>query len=124
MVRFKSGLFQAKSNDIEPYQNIAAFFDFFSNPSALMILGLIRKKGMTPLAISRKLGTTSRSVLQKLRKMKQQGIVDSCLESSSAMYRLTDPKIVRAFDRVLKIPAKMLTSAGSSKKKTVRTRTK
>jgi DNA-binding transcriptional ArsR family regulator len=124
MVSFKSGLLQAKSNEIEPYQNIAAFFDFFSNPSALMILELIRKKGMTPLAISRELGTTSRSVLQKLREMKRQGIVDSCSESSSAMYRLADPKIVRAFDRVLKIPAKKLTSAGSSKKKTVRTRTK
>ncbi len=111
MFRTKSG--HSRINVEESYFLAADFFLSFSNPTALMILNLVRKKELTPLAISKKLGTTAETILPKLRAMERERILISRVSTRNTFYRIADQHIVRAFDQILKFPEKKLTRAGA-----------
>jgi len=95
---------------------IADFFLSFSDPTALMILDIVRKKEMTSREISQKLGIGPKAVMAKMKAMERNGIVASCVRSQNTLYRIADLKFLKAFDRILEFPAKRLKQTGSSKK--------
>jgi hypothetical protein len=95
---------------------IADFFLSFSDPTALMILDLVRKKEMTSRAMSKKLGIKPDPLLAKLRAMEREGILVSFLGSQNVLYRVAAPTIINAFDRILELPARKLKRTSSLKR--------
>jgi predicted transcriptional regulator len=80
-----------------------------------MILAIVRKREMTSLTISKKLGITPRTVLSMLKAMEQEGILVSYVRAKSNYYRVADSQVLRAFDRTLKISARKVKTDGSQK---------
>ena len=80
-----------------------------------MILDIVRKKEMTSEEISKKLGIEPNTVVAKLKAMERKGILVSCVRSQNILYRVADSKILKAFDRILEIPARKLKQTGSLK---------
>ncbi|MGD0101749.1 MAG: winged helix-turn-helix domain-containing protein [Acidobacteriota bacterium] len=116
MFRHKSGQSPTNSAVDQYYSLAASFFLLFSNSTTLMILDVVRKKEMTCLAISKKLGIAPETVLSTLRSMEQEGILVSHVRSRNTFYGISDPNVLSAFDQILKLPAKKLNRTGSPKK--------
>jgi DNA-binding transcriptional ArsR family regulator len=94
---------------------IADFFLSFSDPTALMILDIVRKKEMTSRAMSKKLEIMPDNLLAKLRAMERKGILVSCVRSQNTFYRVSDLHVLKAFDRILELPVRKLKQAGTPK---------
>ena len=114
MPRRKSNHFQMASNDEESYLAAADFFLCFSNPISLMILSIVRKKEATSGEISERLGITPKTALAGLKTMEQQGILHSRAGYRKIIYGIADPKILKAFDRIIEHPAIRRKQIGSS----------
>ncbi len=94
----------------------ADFFLFFANPTTLMILDLVRKREMTSLAISRKLGIRHQTVLGQLRAMEREGILASSVRSKNAFYRFANSQISKAFEQILEFSERKLKETSRSPK--------
>ena len=79
-----------------------------------MILDAVRKKDMTPPAISKKLGIASKTVLDKLKAMEGEGILVSYMRSKDTLYRIANSNIAKAFEQILEFPEKKLKETGHS----------
>lgn len=108
MSRFESGHSQEGSELAGSYFLTADLFLFFANPAALMILDLVRKREMTSLAITRKLGMNHQNVLDKLRAMEREGLLVSSGQSKSAFFRIANSHISKAFGQILEFPERNL----------------
>src|SRR3989344_4892117 len=82
----------------ELYEIHAEMCKVFSNSTRLEILNLLRDKelSVTELIEKTKLGQTN--ISQHLSIMKSKGIVTSSRKGKNIYYRLTNPKIIKAFD--------------------------
>ncbi len=92
----------------------ADFFLSFANPTVLMILDIVRKKEMTSPAISKRLGITSKIVLDKLKAMERDGILVSYVKSKGTFYRIANSAIAKTFEQILEFPERKLKEAGRS----------
>ena len=92
----------------ELYEIHAEMCKVFSNSTRLEILNLLRDKelSVTELIEKTKLGQTN--ISQHLSIMKPKGIVTSTRKGKNIYYRLTNPKIIKAFDIIREVLSERL----------------
>ena len=92
----------------ELYEIHAEMCKVFSNSTRLEILNLLRDKerSVTELIEKTKLGQTN--ISQHLSIMKSKGIVTSSRKGKNIYYRLTNPKIIKAFDIIREVLSERL----------------
>ena len=74
-----------------------------SNPIRLEILNLLRDKEMSVTELVKKSGLTQANISQHLSIMKSKDIVISNRKGKNIYYKLTNPKIIKAFDIIREI---------------------
>ena len=92
----------------ELYKMHAEMCKVFSNQIRLEILDLLRDK---ELSVTELIGSTNLSqvnVSQHLSIMKSKGIVTSNKNGKNVYYKLTNPKIIKAFDIIREVLAEQL----------------
>ena len=82
----------------ELYKIHAEMCKVFSNPTRLEILNLLSDKEMSVTELIEKTGLSQANISQHLSIMKHKGIVESGRKGQNIYYRLTNPKIIKAFD--------------------------
>jgi predicted transcriptional regulator len=108
MPRKKSVHFQLDANFKASCLLASKFFLFFSNPTALMILDVLRKKESTSQQLVKELGIGRKMILSKLKAMEKERILISYAISRDVYYRIADAPILKAFDQILEFPEKRL----------------
>ena len=92
----------------ELYNLHAEVCKVFSNPIRLEILNLLRDKEMSVTELIRISKLSQANVSQHLSIMKSKGIVNSKRNGKNIYYRLSNPKIVKAFDIIREILSERL----------------
>ena len=87
----------------ELYTIHAEICKVFSNPTRLEILNLLRDKEMSVTELIEKTKLSQANISQHLSIMKSKGIVISDRKGKNVYYRLTNPKIIKAFDIIREI---------------------
>ena len=82
----------------ELYKLHAEMCKVFSNPIRLEILNLLRDKEMSVTALIEKTKLTQVNISQHLSIMKSKWIVLSNRNGKNIYYKLSNPKIIKAFD--------------------------
>ena len=80
----------------------------FSNPTRLEILNLLRDKEMSVTELIEKTKLSQANISQHLSIMKSKGIVISNRKGKNIYYKLTNPKIIKAFDIIRDVLAEKL----------------
>ena len=91
----------------ELYSLHAEMCKVFSNPIRLEILNLLRGKEMSVTELIQKTKLSQANISQHLGIMKSKGIVESNRKGKNIYYKLTNPKIVKAFDIIREVLAKV-----------------
>src|SRR3989338_5591007 len=84
----------------------------FSNPTRLEILNLLRDKELSVTGLIEKTALSQANISQHLSIMKSKGIVISDRKGKNIYYRLTNPKIIKAFDILREVLAERLRRNG------------
>lgn len=87
----------------ELYQIHAEICKVFSNPTRLEILNLLRDKEMSVSELIEKTSLSQANISQHLSIMKSKEIIMSNRKGKNIYYRLTNPKIIKAFDIIKEI---------------------
>jgi len=82
----------------------------FSNPTRLEILNLLRDKEMSVTELIEKTKLSQANISQHLSIMKSKGIVISNRKGKNIYYKLTNPKIIKAFDIIREVLSERLRS--------------
>jgi len=85
------------------YEIHAEMCKVFSNPIRLEILNLLRDKEMSVTELVKKSGLTQANISQHLSIMKSKDIVISNRKGKNIYYKLSNPKIIKAFDIIREI---------------------
>ena len=99
---------------IEIYEKHAEICKIFSNPVRLEILNLLRHREMSVTELIRRTKLSQANISQHLSIMKSKGIVASNREGKNIYYKLTNPKIIKAFDIIREILTEKLKKNGKS----------
>ena len=75
----------------------------FSNPIRLEILNLLRDKELSVTDLIKKSKLSQANISQHLSIMKSKGIVISDRKGKNIYYKLTNPKIIKAFDIIKEV---------------------
>ena len=75
----------------------------FSNPTRLEILNLLRDKEMSVTQLIERTKLSQANISQHLGIMKSKGIVESSRKGKNIYYKLTNPKIIKAFDIIREV---------------------
>ena len=94
----------------ELYKIHAEMCKVFSNPTRLEILNLLRDKEMSVTELIEKTELSQANISQHLSIMRSKGIVISDRKGKNIYYRLTNPKIIKAFDIIREILSERLRS--------------
>lgn len=92
----------------ELYNLHAEICKVFSNPIRLEILNLLRDKSRSVTELVKKSGLTQANISQHLSIMKSKGIVISDRKGKNIYYKLTNPRIIKAFDIMREVLAERL----------------
>ena len=92
----------------ELYTIHAEICKIFSNSTRLEILNLLRDKEMSVTELIEKTRLSQVNISQHLSIMKSKGIVISNRKGKNIYYKLTNPKIVKAFDIIREVLAEKL----------------
>jgi len=92
------------------YKSHAELCKVFSNPTRLEILNLLRDKEMSVTGLIARTKLSQANVSQHLSIMKSKGIVLSDRKGKNIHYRLTNPKIIKAFDIIREVLRERLRS--------------
>ena len=92
----------------ELYQLHAEMCKVFSNPIRLEILNLLRGGELTVSDLIKKTELTQVNISQHLSIMKSRGIVNSRRNGLNIYYKLSTPKIIKAFDIIREILSERL----------------
>src|SRR3972149_6004875 len=82
----------------ELYKIHAEMCKVFSNSTRLEILNLLRDKQLSVTELIEKTKLSQANISQHLSIMKSKGIVTSNRRGKNIYYKLTNPKIIKAFD--------------------------
>ena len=82
----------------ELYKIHAEMCKVFSNSTRLEILNLLRDRKLSVTALIKKTKLSQANISQHLSIMKSRGMVTSDREGKNIYYKLTNPKIIKAFD--------------------------
>ena len=85
------------------YEIHAEMCKVFSNPIRLEILNLLKDKEMSVTELVKKSGLTQANISQHLSIMKSKDIVISNRKGKNIYYKLSNPKIIKAFDIIREI---------------------
>ena len=96
----------------ELYTIHAEVCKIFSNSTRLEILNLLRDKEMSVTELIEKTRLSQVNISQHLSIMKSKGIVTSNRKGKNIYYKLTNPKIVKAFDIIREVLAEKLKKNG------------
>lgn len=96
----------------EIYRLHAEICKVFSNPIRLEILNLLRDKEMSVTALMNDTGLNQANISQHLSIMKSKSIVSSKRNGKNIYYKLTSPKIIKAFDIIKEVLAERLRENG------------
>ncbi len=96
----------------ELYQIHAEMCKVFSNPTRLEILNLLKDKEMSVSELIKKTNLSQANISQHLSIMKSKGIVISNRKGKNIYYKLTNPKIIKAFDIIRDVLAEKLKKNG------------
>lgn len=96
----------------ELYEIHAEMCKVFSNPIRLEILNLLRDNEISVSGLIRKSKLTQSNISQHLSIMKSKDIVTSNRKGKNIYYRLTNPKIIKAFDIIKEVLAEKLKKNG------------
>jgi len=80
----------------------------FSNPIRLEILNLLRDKKMSVTELINKSKLSQANISQHLSIMKSKGIVISNRNGKNIYYKLSNPKIIKAFDIIKEVLTEQL----------------
>ena len=89
----------------------------FSNPIRLEILHLLRYDEMSVTELIEKTRLSQANISQHLSIMKSKGIVTSNRRGKNIYYKLTNPKITKAFDIIREVLTERLKENGKIVKK-------
>ena len=92
----------------ELYEMHAEMCKVFSNSTRLEILNLLRDKEMSVTELIKKTKLSQANISQHLSIMKSKGIVLSNREGKNVYYKLTNPKIIKAFDIIREVLSEKL----------------
>ena len=92
----------------ELYKIHAEMCKVFSNPTRLEILNLLRDKEMSVTELIKKTKLSQANISQHLSIIKSKGIVASSRKGKNIYYRLTNPKIIKAFDIIKEVLSERL----------------
>ncbi|MDO8467861.1 MAG: metalloregulator ArsR/SmtB family transcription factor [Nanoarchaeota archaeon] len=92
----------------EVYKLHAEMCKVFSNSIRLEILNLLRDKEMSVTELITKTKLTQANISQHLSIMKSKGIVVSNRNGKNIYYKLSNPKIIKAFDIIREILSERL----------------
>mgnify|MGYP001615122991 FL=1 len=92
------------------YELHAEMCKVFSNPIRLEILNLLRDNEMSVTELIQKTNLSQANISQHLAIMKYKGIVTSRRNGKNIHYKLTNPKIITAFDIIREILSQRLKS--------------
>ena len=96
----------------ELYKIHAEMCKVFSNPTRLEILNLLGDKEMSVTELIEKTGLSQANISQHLSIMKSKGIVTSDRKGKNIYYKLTKPKIIKAFDVIRDVLVEKLKGNG------------
>ena len=87
----------------ELYEIHAEMCKVFSNPTRLEILNLLRGRELSVTELINKTKLSQANISQHLSIMKSKGIVTSNRKGKNIYYKLTNPKIIKAFDMIREV---------------------
>ena len=96
----------------ELYKIHAELCKVFSNSTRLEILNLLRDKEMSVTELIEKTKLSQANISQHLSIMKYKDIVISDRKGKNIYYKLTNPKIIKAFDIIREVLAEKLKKNG------------
>src|SRR3989344_4398371 len=96
----------------ELYKIHAELCKVFSNSTRLEILNLLRDKEMSVTELIEKTKLSQSNISQHLSIMKYKDIVISDRKGKNIYYKLTNPKIIKAFDIIREVLAEKLKKNG------------
>ena len=96
----------------ELYEIHAEICKVFSNSTRLEILNLLRDEEMSVTELIEKTKLSQVNISQHLSIMKSKGIVISDRKGKNIYYKLSNPKIVKAFDIIREVLAEKLKENG------------
>ena len=94
------------------YQIHAEMCKVFSNSTRLEILNLLRDKQLSVTELIEKTKLSQANISQHLSTMKSKGIVTSNRKGKNIYYKLTNPKIIKAFDIIKDVLVEKLKNNG------------
>ena len=94
------------------YELHAEICKIFSNPTRLEILNLLRDKEMSVTELIKKTKLSQANISQHLAIMKYKGVVTSNRKGKNVYYKLTNSKIIKAFDIIREVLAEKLRENG------------
>ena len=103
----------------ELYEIHAEMCKVFSNPTRLEILNLLRDKESSVTELIEKTGLSQANISQHLSIMKSKGFVTSNRKGKNIYYKLTNPKIIKAFDIIREVLSERLEKSNKIFKKTI-----
>ena len=92
----------------EIYEIHAEMCKVFSNSTRLEILNLLRDEELSVTELIKKTKLSQANISQHLSIMKSKGIVVSNRNGKNIYYKLTNPKIIKAFDIIRDVLAEKL----------------
>ena len=96
----------------ELYNLHAEMCKVFSNSIRLEILNLLRDKEMSVTELIEKTKLSQANISQHLGIIKSKGVVESSRKGKNIYYKLTNPKIIKAFDIIREVLAVKLRKNG------------
>ena len=85
------------------YELHAEMCKVFSNPTRLEILNLLRNKERSVAELIQKTNLSQANISQHLAIMKHKGIVIARRDGKNIHYKITYPKIIKAFDIIKEV---------------------
>ena len=96
----------------ELYKIHAELCKVFSNSTRLEILNLLRDRELSVTELIEKTRLSQANISQHLSIMKSKGIVTSDRKGKNIYYKLTNPKIIKAFDIIREVLTERLKKNG------------
>ena len=87
----------------ELYKMHAEMCKVFSNPTRLEILNILKNKELSVTDMIKRTELSQANISQHLSIMRAKGIVTSNKKSKNIYYKLTSPKIIKAFDIIREV---------------------
>ena len=97
----------------ELYEIHAEICKVFSNATRLEILNLLRDRELSVTELIEKTKLSQTNISQHLSIMKSKGIVSSNRKGKNIYYKITNPKIIKAFDIIRDVLTEKLKKNGN-----------